>query len=247
MNEETIVTGAIREAVSMAKAVQAARRTGPIGRIIGKPGTGKTEAGKYIATLAGVFPGAVRLCGVEGESIGRLAKRLYLGLTGERARGSVGDILFDLEELAIGKLLVMDQADKLGWRQLEWLRYLADEAGLGVILIGTELLERKFKDGRSAVYLEQMLSRIGTKTVRFHAYEEGQIEDFTAHCIVPRFGPVDLKTAKAFRAKSHGYWRDAADLADACQALMEAQGVTRLTLAIVEHASAYMAPARAAA
>lgn len=247
MNDETVLTGAIREAVRMALAVQAARRTGPIGRIIGPPGTGKTEAGKYLVAQAQQFPGAVRLCGMEGETIGRLAKRLFQGVTGEKPRGSVGDIVAELEEGVAGRLLVMDQADKLGWRQLEWLRYLADEAGLGVILIGTKLLEQKFQDGRSAVYLEQMLSRIGTKTVRFAAYEEGQLEDFTAHCIVPRFGPVDLKTAKAFRAKSHGYWRDAADLGDACKALMEAQGVARLTLAIVEHASAHMAPARAAA
>ena len=60
-------------------------------------------------------------------------------------------------------LLVIDEANKLGWRVLETIRYLADECRFAVLLIGTELYTRKFTDARTRPLLEQLGGRIGAK------------------------------------------------------------------------------------
>ena len=236
---EIIKTKPVREAEKMAKGVLEARRSGPIGLLLGEPGTGKTECGRHIAA---VFDGT-RLCACEGESISSLSKRLYLALTGNPAKGSAGDIRTALEPLCHGRLLVMDQADKLGWRPLEWLRYLADEAGLGVFLIGTGLLERTFKDGKTGIYTAQLASRIGAKTIRFKPFDS--IEDIAAYLIVPEFGTVDQATAKAFLEASKGFWRDGVALADTCKRIMEVQKIDNLDKNIVQAAASFLVPCRA--
>lgn len=246
MTDSIIKTKPVREAEKMAQAVLDAKRSGPIGLLIGDPGTGKTECGKHLALA---FAG-VRLCACEGESISSLARRLYRGMTrtqanpaGDSIKGSAAEIREAIEPLCAGRLLVMDQADKLNWRVLEFLRYLADEAGLGVFLIGTELLERTFKDGKTGIYTAQLASRIGAKSIRFHPFAD--IQEVTAYMIQPQFGQVDVATAKAFLAACRGYWREGMALADTCQRIMEGQKLDKLNKEVVTAAASFLAPGRA--
>ena len=238
MNQEIIKTKPVREAEKMAQAVLDSRRSGPIGLLLGEPGTGKTECGRH---LAEVYKG-IRLCACEGESITSLGKRLHKALTGSDIKGSAGDIRSALESHCQGRLLIMDQADKLGWRPLEWLRYLADEAGLGVFLIGTDLLDRTFKDGKTGIYMAQMASRIGAKVIHFKPFKT--VEDVAGYMIVPEFGEVDAESAKAFFNASKGYWRDGMALADTCRRIMKNQKLDKLNPAVVKAAAEWLAPAR---
>ncbi|HBO6312880.1 TPA: hypothetical protein L4738_006127, partial [Pseudomonas aeruginosa] len=48
-------------------------------------------------------------------------------------------------------------------------------------------------------------------------------------------------TAKRFMQVSQGYWRDCIELAQACQRLMAPQGLTRLSVEVVDTAALWVA------
>lgn len=236
----TIQTRHLRDALLMAHAIQDSIETGPIGQIVGEPGTGKTWAGKWLAQELG----AVRVCCSHGISNKALVVKLFEAFGGERAPASTNTLLGRLESMAANRLLILDEANHLRWQQLELLRYLADEAGMGLLLVGTELMNRPFSDGRTAIFLAQLASRIGAKRVRFEHLTA--LEEIAGYMIQPHFGKVDKSTAQAFARHAKGYWRDAAELSAACKRVMQAQGLDKLSAVIVEAAANWMAPARIA-
>lgn len=238
---EIVETRQVRDALRMAQSVMDSLETGPIGQLVGESGTGKTRAGKALVERLG----AVRVCCSQGISNKVLAAKIHAAFGGEKTLGSANTLVGKLEALVAGKLLVVDEANHLRWQQLELLRYLADEAGMGLILVGTDLMDRPFKDGRTATYLAQLASRIGAKRVRFERLTA--LEEVAGYMIQPHFGKVDKATATAFHKQAKGYWRDAAELAAACRRVMEAQGLTKLSAVVVEAAANWMAPARLAA
>lgn len=240
-DKEIVETRLVRDALRMANAVMCSLQTGPIGQIVGEPGTGKTQAGKALVQRLG----AVRICCFQSISNKVLALMIYALFAAEgstSSAGSANSIMRKLLPLAAGRLLVVDEANHLRWQQLELLRYLADEAGMGLILIGTDLMTRPFKEGRTATYLAQLASRIGAKRVRFDPLTS--LEEVTGYMIAPQFGKVDKATASAFARCAKGYWRDAAELAAACRRVMQAQGLQHLSAIVIEAAAASMAPAR---
>lgn len=234
-----IQTRHLRDALNMAHSIQGSLETGPIGQIVGEPGTGKTWAGKWLARELG----AVRVCCSHGISNKALIVKLFEAFNGEGLPGSANSLLGRLEVIASSRLLIVDEANHLRWQQLELLRYLADEAGMGLLLVGTELMNRPFTDGRTATLLAQLASRIGAKRVRFEHLTT--LEDIAGYMIQPHFGTVDKATAQAFARHAKGYWRDGAELAAACKRVMQTQKIETLSAVIVEAAANWMAPARA--
>lgn len=235
---ETIETRQVRDAIRMAQSVMDSLETGPIGQLVGESGTGKTRAGKYLVE----HMGAVRVCCAQGISNKVLATKIDVAFGAEKSHGSANTLIEKLEGVVRGKLLVVDEANHLRWQQLELLRYLADEAGMGLILVGTDLMDRSFKDGRTATYLAQLSSRIGAKRVRFGRLIA--LEEVAGYMIQPHFGKVNKDTAHAFHKQAKGYWRDAAELAAACRRVMDAQGLEKLSPVVVEAAANWMAPGR---
>lgn len=156
--------------------------------------------------------------------------------------GSAATLINRLEGLMSDRLLVVDEANHLRWPQLEMLRFLADESGMGLILVGTDLLNRPFRDGRTAELLAQLSSRIGAKRVRFEKFNT--LESITAYLIQPRFGKVTKATAKHFAKQCHGFWRDGAELSDACERVMHTQHIDHLNEQVLEAAAGLMAPGR---
>ena len=238
---EIVETRQVRDALRMAQSVMDSLETGPIGQLVGESGTGKTRAGKILVERLG----ALRVCCLQGLSNKVLATKIHAAFGGEKTSDSANTLVSKLEGIVAGRLLVVDEANHLRWQQLELLRYLADEAGMGLILVGTDLMDRPFKDGRTATYLAQLASRIGAKRVRFERLTA--VEEVAGYMIQPHFGKVDKATANAFHKHAKGYWRDAAELAAACRRVMEAEGLAKLSQAVVEAAASWMAPARLAA
>lgn len=233
-----IVTRQLRAAKRMALSILSSQETGPIGQIIGEPGTGKTQASKWLAQELD----ATRICCAHGISNKALVLKLCNAFGLDRPPASTNAMVARLESKVQGRLLIADEANHLRWQQLELLRYLADEAGMGLLLIGTPLMDRPFTDGRTGTLLAQLASRIGAKRVRFEPLTA--LEDIAGYMLQPHFGKVDKTTAQTFARQTKGYWRDGSELARACQRVMETQQLPKLTRAVVEAAANWMAPAR---
>ena len=71
-------------------------------------------------------------------------------------------------------LLIVDEAQHLDTRALEALRGLHDQAGIGLALMGNELLYARLTGGRRSAEFAQLFSRVG-KRVRLSQPTEGDV------------------------------------------------------------------------
>ena len=234
-SEKRRETKYLKEALLTAQRVMAAEH--PIGEIVGSPGTGKTTAARAIAER---LSGARIACwgGITRHQLLRECARA-LGIEGH---GAVDRLLAERIEAdpATRRLLVVDEANKLNWRGLEALRYLADECNVAVLLVGTELYERQFASPRSRDYLVQLGGRIGAKRCRMGLLDRA--ETYT-HVLRPIVGDViDKEVITRFWVGARkGVWRDALEIAQECRAIMDAQGLTTLTMQVLDAALAWSA------
>ena len=164
-----VQTANIGAATAMARSVLAARSDARIGQIIGMPGTGKSDAGRHIAREFG----AVRVCA--WANMGRRALLAEIGT----ALGIVGtygadDLTARILKHCPGQLIIVDEANHLRWNVIEAVRIFVDEGLAGLILIGTDLLKRKFHSAKTEIYLAQMSQRIGAKRVTFEPMRSAQ-------------------------------------------------------------------------
>jgi hypothetical protein len=225
----------MKEALLTARRVMAADH--PIGEIVGSPGTGKTTAARSIAERLG---GARIACwgGITRHQLLREAASA-LGIEGH---GAVDRLLTERREADpdTRRLLVVDEANKLNWRGLEALRYLADECNTAIVLVGTELYERQFASPKSRDYLVQLGSRIGAKRCRMGTLDRA--ETYT-HVLRPVVGDVADKEVitRFWIGARKGVWRDALELAQECRSIMDAQGMTALTMQVLDAALAWSA------
>lgn len=233
-------TQPVREALALAERLIATAGP-PIGEITGETGTGKSWAALAVARKCG----ALRLAAWEGITRFQLTRALCA------AAGIVGPSTRHLDLLAEWAgaqderpLVVVDEANKLDWRALEVLRWLADEAGFAVLLVGTELYERRFADARTRPLLLQLGRRIGAKRVAMRRLAAAEL---VAHVLRPAFGDeVDRDLARRFwQSARRGVWGDAVELAEECRRLMAVNETARLTEAVLEAAVAWSANARA--
>lgn len=223
-------TKAVKEALALADLVMASDN--PIGEITGPAGTGKTMAGRAVVQKLG----AIRIAAWDGMTRHQLLATVAAAI-GMEGPGSADRVLRRGAE-AERVMLVIDEANKLGWRVLEVVRYLADECGFAVLLIGTELYTRKFTDARTL--LVQLGSRIGAKRVSTRHLDRAETY---AHVVKPIFGDItDKELVTAFwQACRKGNYREAVELAEECRRIMAQNGMQALTPAVLELAAKWMA------
>ncbi|MBW7656231.1 ATP-binding protein [Hydrogenophilus thermoluteolus] len=225
-------TKTVKEALALAEQVLDAEW--PIGEITGPAGTGKSVAGWAVVNRLG----SVRVAAWDGITRHQMlvAVARSLGMDG----AGVAERLLTRGPGAERRLLVVDEANKLSWRVLETLRYLADECGIAVILIGTELYSRKFSEARTRPLLLQLGSRIGAKRISTRHLDRAETY---AHVIRPIFGEIadkDLITA-FWTGCRKGNFREAMELAGECRRIMETNALQTLTPAVLEAAVRWMA------
>lgn len=241
MNSVTFIeTQAVQQALVLAQTLLGAEQN-RVGKIDGKPGTGKSTLTHYLVRqLQGV-----RVCAYQGMSTKALMQALGLALALDNTHGTAASLVARLRPHVQGRLVIIDEANHLKWPQMEGLRYLADEAGMALLLVGTELMNRPFRTPQTGIYLAQLASRIGAKTLRLTRMR--RIEECQGYVLQPLFGQVERGVAKRFLHVSQGYWRDSLELAQACQRLMSAHAIAQLTLEVVETAAQWMSEGRQAA
>lgn len=230
---ETRETKTVKEALALADLVL--HSANPIGEITGPAGTGKTVAGRAVVEKLG----ALRVAGWDGVTRHQMLRQVAQKL-GIEGAGAAVEKLMQRGADADRVLLVVDEANKLTWRVLEALRYLADECAIALLLIGTEFYTRKFQDARTRGLLEQLGSRIGAKRISTRHLDRAETY---AHVIRPVFGDLtDKELVTAFwQGCRRGNYREAVELAQECARLMAANGLQSLTGATVELACKWMA------
>ena len=130
---------------------------GKIGVCVGKAGLGKTFAAK---TYVKNYPDSILIESDSGYSAKSLLREIHrrLGLSG---KGTV----YDLMSVVInklnqsGRLLIIDEAENLPYRALEITRRIHDKTGVGILLLGRNILFENLK-GFNNQY-DQLYSRVG--------------------------------------------------------------------------------------
>lgn len=209
-----------------------------VGKIDGKPGTGKSTIAHYLVQRLN----AVRVCAYQGMTTKNLMLDLCGALGLDVSGGSASTQIARLRPQVKNRLVIADEANHLKWPQLEGMRFLADEPGMALLLMGTDIMNRQFRTSQTGVYLVHLASRIGAKNLpltRMRRIDEGQI-----YVLQPLFGLVERAIAKRFMQVSQGYWCDSIELARACQRLMAPNGLTQLTFEIIETAPVWMTEGR---
>lgn len=234
-----IRTEVAADAAAMCRAVLDARPRCQIGQITGLSGTGKTALTCWLEEELA----AIRIevwAGINNRDLLRILVdgANAQGVTIDPA-GTANAMLGRLMAALPGKLVIVDEANHLSWKQLEILRGLSDLGRIGLILVGTDILARNISG--NGTYLAQLRRRIGAKRVELRAMTRD--EEVLAYCVQPRFGAVSRKTVQAFRKATGGFWGFALELGDACERLMKAEGIEKLDETVVQTAAAWMAGA----
>ena len=234
-------TQAVRQALDLATLLRQTNSVA-IGELVGNTGVGKTIAGLVVATS---LPQVYRVCAYEGMTLAQM-RRLILDEL-DRSEIKQTQAITAMRAFAndcrgLRPILVIDEANKLRWQALEWLRHVADECGWAVLFIGTELYQAKFKDGRTAQLLLQLGRRIGAKRVVLDALDKAEL---AAHVLEPAFGKglAARLINRYWLGCRKGNWGEAMELRDACKRIMSANNKETLDEQIVIAAKEYLANA----
>lgn len=224
----------VKEALAVARL--ALEADNPIAEITGGTGSGKSTAAKRIVEVLG----AKRIACWDGISRHQLLKKVAEAL-GIEGAGAVDRLLMDaVEEGAARRMLVVDEANKLNWRALEALRYLADECNVAVVLVGTEFYERQFTGARTRELLLQLGRRIGAKRSRMGHLDRAETY---SHILKPVCGDCADKdiVTKFWHGCRKGNWGDGMELAQECRRLMAVHELPALNAAVLDAALAWTA------
>lgn len=223
----------VKEALSVARL--ALEADNPIAEITGGTGSGKSTAAKRIVEVLG----AKRIACWDGISRIQLLRQAAAAL-GVEGNAAVDRLLVEKTEDGPRRLLIVDEANKLNWRALEALRYLADECNVAVVLVGTEFYERQFTGNRTRELLLQLGRRIGAKRTRMGHLDRAETY---GHILKPVCGDCADKdiVTKFWHGCRKGNWGDGMELAQECRRLMAVHELPALNAAVLDAALAWTA------
>lgn len=233
--KQFVETNDSRRSVELVNNVLQARDK--FGRIIGNPGTGKTQITHYLAHKFG----AIRVCAWFG-----MTRKTLISIIGKQvglpANMGKDEIIMRLIQYLQGNemIIIIDECNHLDWQHLEQLRFLPDECDATLILAGTHVFERKFSTGKDAEYLEQLNGRTGTHKIELNYMSA---KEMAAYAIQPRMNAkVSQSLAKEFFKVTKGSWRFTADLLDACERVMGMGDFETLGIDVLHAAAASLEP-----
>ncbi|WP_275100111.1 AAA family ATPase [Sedimenticola hydrogenitrophicus] len=152
-----------------------AQMAGDIAVVYGGAGLGKTKAARHYAIghpnvwVATMTSSTNTL----GPCLERVALACGLRPTNTRACRIEADLVERLEET--NGLLIIDEAQHLNTRAIEALRGLHDATGVGLAIMGNEIIYTRITGGRRSAEFAQLFSRIG-KRVRLTRPRKDDVE-----------------------------------------------------------------------
>lgn len=169
-----------------------------LGMVYGAAGLGKTRTGKEFRRQRG---STVLL--MTADETTRSPFAFLVALAHALDVSATATIQKTKDEIAAklagsGRLLIVDEAQKLTYKAVETLRAIYDKGGFGLVLLGNEILWRTFTAGRTRSEYDQLVSRVGIKRV----IQPGLEHDDVARIAVQYLGHrdpecIDFLTAKA--------------------------------------------------
>lgn len=155
-------------------ALSYAQIAGDIAAIYGGAGVGKTStAHEYQGQAPNVWIATMTpATAVVGAALERIALSLGLRPTGRASR-----IEADIIERLRGTqgLLIIDEAQHLAPRALEAIRSLQDATGVGVAILGNQVVYTQLTGGNRSIGFAQLFSRIG-KRVSLNRPTDGDVD-----------------------------------------------------------------------
>lgn len=172
-----------------------------LGMVFGAAGLGKTRAAEQYKASN---PDVILIRVTESIRQRRPFLRHMARLEGVKAPSSGAmDDLFEgvLARLrGSGRLLIIDEAQKLDFRTLELVRDLRDLARIGVVLMGNEMIWQMLHTGRTAGQYEQQASRVGIRVCLQRGPAKKDVETLARQYI----DGADSEAIAYLHAKSQG-------------------------------------------
>ncbi|MDT8428522.1 MAG: AAA family ATPase [Pseudomonadales bacterium] len=159
--------------------LQYAQMSGDISLVYGGAGIGKTQgARRYAALHPNVWVATMTAAtNALGPCLERVALACGMRPSTTRAARLESDLIDRLTDT--DGLLVIDEAQHLATRALEALRALHDATGVGLAILGNDLVYARLTGGRRSAEFAQLFSRIG-KRVRLTRPSEGDVSALIA-------------------------------------------------------------------
>jgi len=190
--------------------------------VVGRAGRGKTTAAERIYTTN---PNTVYVLYHEAWSFSELLREITFRLCGTRPR--YRQVCFEMIQTEIGnrrRIIMVDEADRMGLKVLNVLRNIHDVCNTPILLIGEEDLKNKL--GRE----RRLISRL-RDTVSFEAVCQADVTVWYRQSMDMQV-PPDL-AAKLLR-HSQGDFRNVLTDALAVERIMRASGIRAITERIVD-------------
>ena len=146
-------------------ALRYAQMARDIALVIGIPGSGKTVSAGHFATLRPNVALATMSSSARtiGPCLERIAIAMDISPVPSRSWRVEAAIIRHLTRRRTEGLLIVDEAQHLDIRSIEAIRALHDAAGIGIALLGSNLIHARLTGGARSAYAAQIWSRIGVR------------------------------------------------------------------------------------
>lgn len=142
-----------------------AHHAGALGLVYGGAGVGKTETARHYAAInRNVWHVTMSpACRQLGGCLGRIARAVGIKRPATWYPEALENQIIEAVEATYG-LIIVDEAQHLDLEAIETLRTIRDAAGVGLVLMGNEVVYARITGGSRKAHFAQLFSRIAKKT-----------------------------------------------------------------------------------
>ncbi|MBR1430173.1 AAA family ATPase [Ruminococcus sp.] len=158
----------LKNSMKVEFAARYAHSNNSISLVYGAAGSGKTTALKHYTAEN---PGVIYIAANAATRTGRAVLYTLLEEMGMKPTGTEFQLMRSLVDKLkdTNRLVIIDEADHLSFRCLQEIRNLNDEAGIGLVLSGNDIIKHQMY-GRGMMQYDQLRTRVGMEKVVSNTY-----------------------------------------------------------------------------